>query len=583
MKKKIVGILVMTLLIATAALPVVTSVNDPKDIEQVSIINKKYEYTQSLNNAPDEVLTVGDCDEFVLPTEPTYPFPDFLDWIASVYYYPDTRDCDEDIVDRFWAHTFDLEGACNNCISCIIKATLNITVWNKDGNDVLALGVIDNSGIFVGESKFLLDYGIDVGTWGTIEVEIDVTYPAVFDDMITYGRLDVYVQDDSMVDCARLEIWCCECVAPPLDMVAWWPLDEGTGIVSNDLADGNHGTWQGSPIPVAGKVAGALEFPTTDDYVLVLDDDLLDFGTGDFTIDCWVYPTTPYNGEPRTIVDKRAGTASANLGYCLFVNEDGNLAFTLGTGTGYQRFDGSNWLAVPDYTWSFVAVVVDRTYNRLELYVNNICEAPNFNFDPAQTVDNTGDLWIGKDHFISNHNFRGIIDEVELFNRALSEGELWQICFAGGACGKCKLIPYICCEGALIWTNVQPGSTVTGSFNVGNCGDTGSLLDWVICDVPIWNPGGVFDFSKEYGNDVPTTNPDQVILTVTAPSVQEQTFTGEIKICNKYYPDQFCTILVSLTTPKNKAYINTPFLNFLTSHPSLFPILQRLILRLGLQ
>ncbi|GAI06077.1 unnamed protein product, partial [marine sediment metagenome] len=44
---------------------------------------------------------------------------------------------------------------------------------------------------------------------------------------------------------------------------------------------------------------------------------------------------------------------------------------------------------------------------------------------------------------------------------------------------------------------------------------------------------------------------------------------------------------LSVTTPKNKPYINTPYLNFLqnflNSHPNLFPILQRILLQLGLQ
>ncbi|GAG79513.1 unnamed protein product, partial [marine sediment metagenome] len=39
---------------------------------------------------------------------------------------------------------------------------------------------------------------------------------------------------------------------------------------------------------------------------------------------------------------------------------------------------------------------------------------------------------------------------------------------------------------------------------------------------------------------------------------------------------------LTVTMPRNKA-INTPFLNFLQSHPNMFPLLQLLIQRLGLQ
>jgi hypothetical protein len=42
------------------------------------------------------------------------------------------------------------------------------------------------------------------------------------------------------------------------------------------------------------------------------------------------------------------------------------------------------------------------------------------------------------------------------------------------------------------------------------------------------------------------------------------------------------TLTVIITKDKNRV-INTPFLNFLQSHPYLFPILKILLLRLGLQ
>jgi len=40
---------------------------------------------------------------------------------------------------------------------------------------------------------------------------------------------------------------------------------------------------------------------------------------------------------------------------------------------------------------------------------------------------------------------------------------------------------------------------------------------------------------------------------------------------------------LTITMPRNKAYTNTPFQWFLQSHPNLFPILQLLLQRLGLQ
>ncbi|MFO7677165.1 MAG: hypothetical protein R6V50_02110, partial [Thermoplasmatota archaeon] len=43
-----------------------------------------------------------------------------------------------------------------------------------------------------------------------------------------------------------------------------------------------------------------------------------------------------------------------------------------------------------------------------------------------------------------------------------------------------ELIPDLDCAGSLNWADVEPGSTVNGTFTVSNVGDAGSLLDWEI-------------------------------------------------------------------------------------------------------
>ena len=724
MKTKILGILVVTLLIATAVLPVVTSINDVKEGKDVSMLNKKCGFCQNVGQPI--VLTVGVCDGFNSspPAEPTDPSSKLLSWID--YNYLGTggsRDCDETDTDIFWAHTFDLTGLCCDC--CIVKATLEITVKNEDyifNNDALCLGCIDDDSDSWDIHDTLIKWGIPVvGDNDTIVIDLSGDYPSFFSDMVDHCYLDVIVQDDSSVDCAVLTIWCCEpdvefeklifdrpnnklvdqinayvgdtvtfvfhitnwgncnftrfviedtlpdcleyipdsskigmfqpgnptivgnvhtwdfifpdelppgyylsmefgvlvvscgvnencanvtaycspncskdtspddcatvnvdcgggCINPPPDLVAWWPLDEDVGKLSADIIGDNHGTWQGSPTPVTGKVAGALEFPTLTDYVLVPDAADLDFGTGDFTIDCWVYPTTTQNNQARTIIDKRDGTSSSYFsGYCLFINEQGNLAMILGQGgtAKYRRFDST--FAVPNGKWTFVAAVAGRSwgaYSELRLFVNNQCTAFSLYYPPfTANLDNAGDLWIGKDRYINIHEFSGRIDEVELFDRALNEGELWQICFNGP---KCK--PNLCCNGSCSWSDVKPGGTVTCTFTVSNCGNPGSELDWEITSYPGW---GGWSFNPPNGHGLtPSGSPRTITVTVTAPNDKEQTFTGEIIICNMHNPNDCCNISISLTTPKNKA-INTPFIQFLEdllqNHPHMFPLLRQLL------
>ena len=137
--------------------------------------------------------------------------------------------------------------------------------------------------------------------------------------------------------------------------------------------------------------------------------------------------------------------------------------------------------------------------------------------------------------------------------------------------------PNLFCEGDLAFGNVSKGATVTGSFTVMNVG--GGLLDWKITDEPSW---GTWTFDPSEGDDLAPGDPVIVQVTVVAPKEKDD-WTSTITVTNMENPDDTCTIDVSMTTPRNKAFdINLLFLRFLEQHPYMFPILRLLLQRLGL-
>jgi hypothetical protein len=109
--------------------------------------------------------------------------------------------------------------------------------------------------------------------------------------------------------------------------------------------------------------------------------------------------------------------------------------------------------------------------------------------------------------------------------------------------------PDLDCDGELTWTDVEPGSTVEGSFTVSNIGDEDSLLDWEISDEPDW---GTWTFTPSSGTDLAEGDSVTVEVEVVAPDEEEKTFTGEVTIVNSEDSSDTCTIPVSLTTPRNK-------------------------------
>ena len=116
-----------------------------------------------------------------------------------------------------------------------------------------------------------------------------------------------------------------QCVTPPSDMVAWWPLDEQVGETIVESIVGSHdgtpspggqigdqdpalGPTPASLWPLAGggKVGDALFFWGQDQYrfVRVPDHPHLQFGTTDFSIDAWVYVVQYSGTDIQPIVEK---------------------------------------------------------------------------------------------------------------------------------------------------------------------------------------------------------------------------------------------------------------------------------------
>ena len=132
-------------------------------------------------------------------------------------------------------------------------------------------------------------------------------------------------------------------------------------------------------------------------------------------------------------------------------------------------------------------------------------------------------------------------------------------------------VPAICCEGDLNWVDVPAGGTVTGQFDVCNCGEEGSLLDYEVVSWPEW---GNWTIDPITGTGIMAGDCVTITVTVVAPPEKKKTFTGSVKIINLADPDDFCEIDVSLTTPRAR-YINNPFfLRILERFENIFAILK---------
>jgi len=112
-------------------------------------------------------------------------------------------------------------------------------------------------------------------------------------------------------------------------------------------------------------------------------------------------------------------------------------------------------------------------------------------------------------------------------------------------------IPDLDCTGSLSWSDIKPGATVHGSFQVQNIGDNDSLLNWTVNNSLTW---GTWSFTPASGeNLMPEQGPVTVQVYVVAPKEKNAEFQGLLTVQNKNNASDIATIPVTLKTSASAA------------------------------
>ena len=193
-------------------------------------------------------------------------------------------------------------------------------------------------------------------------------------------------------------------------LVAAYAFDENTGSTAADRSGtGNPGAITGATWTSAGRYGSALLFSGTNGRVTVADSASLHLTTG-MTLEAWVNPSTAsagawgdiiYKGDDNYYLDTVSGAAVA--GVTLTPSKKSNT-----TGP-----------ALPLNTWTHLAETFDGSSVRL--YINGVQAAATA--VPGSLMTSTNALEIGSDH-LYGQSFRGMIDEVRVYNVALSPTQI---------------------------------------------------------------------------------------------------------------------------------------------------------------
>jgi hypothetical protein len=217
-----------------------------------------------------------------------------------------------------------------------------------------------------------------------------------------------------------------EGTACPADLMVLLKLDETAGPNYADFYVEHNATASVPPTATAGKINGAQLFSATTKLDIPDNDTEFDWAsTASFSFECWIKTTT--TAAMVAMARNRIDYTTA-ASWWIGTNASGYAAFEL-------RDNGSNNLVLSgtkllnNGQWHHIVAVRDNSTDQNRLYVDGVLEASGpINYPNSFIADNPTEINVGWLHRANSgdpeYHFIGSIDEVAIFNRAVSAAEV---------------------------------------------------------------------------------------------------------------------------------------------------------------
>jgi len=208
------------------------------------------------------------------------------------------------------------------------------------------------------------------------------------------------------------------------DLVAHWRFDEGSGTLASDTSgNGNDGVLEGDAKWVAGQLGGAIEFNGSSARVVAPN---IPLDSRSFTLTMWVNAVL-YTGEQVVFSTGLTGANDTDLHFRLGGPGSGNVP-PGGVRMGFYNNDlDTAGDLIQENQWYHITFWYDFENQNRRIYIDGVMQAEA---GAAPYLGTTGDSVIGA--WGTGQWFRGIIDDVQLYNHALAEGEILAAMEGGG-------------------------------------------------------------------------------------------------------------------------------------------------------
>jgi hypothetical protein len=197
-------------------------------------------------------------------------------------------------------------------------------------------------------------------------------------------------------------------------LVGWWKFDEGSGTVAYDSSgNGNNGNLTNGPTWTTGKIGGSLSFDGVDDFVYV--PSIRSVNGGGVTFAVWIKPTH-FDSIDYPHIISGAGVSFHGAGPAYIPsNNKGRVGLYLGGSSAGEVFTR----VVPLLDWSHITAISNGT--NYQIFWNGVLEQQS-----SQVTGQVGNssIMIGSGANPVNHTWLGLIDDVRIYDRALSAEEV---------------------------------------------------------------------------------------------------------------------------------------------------------------
>ncbi len=260
-----------------------------------------------------------------------------------------------------------------------------------------------------------------------------------------------------------------------LGLVGYWPMDSLDGTNAADRSgNGNTGTTVNSPSLVKGKISQALSFNGTNQYVSAANSSSL---------------------NPNAVTVSGWAKANSFGGYTTFLNKQSGgvyqLEFTNNSAQAWVGTSGGHVACVSSIssasgTWYFYTLTYDSV-SGLSLYINGVVGCSGAS--AGVLANNTGTLTIGGDTANGGRWFDGSIDDVRIYNRALSASEVMALYQNTLGVSRVSASPTNLVPNGLVgyWTfdGANTNSTANTTADVSGNGNTGTLVNMSTTTSPV--------------------------------------------------------------------------------------------------